>query len=73
MGLKLGQVNWLPVPGRHEVCRRPGCREPAVVETLALCEAHLAAYRVEVAPVLAEAEGKRQARPRTSPRRRPAA
>ena len=57
-------AEWRPCRGRQEVCRRPGCREPAVVETLALCEAHLATYRVELAPVLAEAEGKRQARTR---------
>lgn len=55
-------VSWLPVPGRPEVCRRPGCREPAVTETLQLCEEHLAAYRVEVAHVLAEQDARRQAK-----------
>lgn len=58
----MGQVNWLPTPGRPEVCRRKGCREPAVVETLGLCEDHLLAYKAELAPVLAEVERKHPAR-----------
>lgn len=48
MGLKLGKINWPPAPGRPVVCRRPGCRKPAVVETLALCEAHLTGHRPEL-------------------------
>ena len=64
MGWKLGQVNWLPAHGRPIVCRRSGCGEPAADEVVALCEAHLLAYRAELARVLAEAEGKRQARTR---------
>ncbi len=52
---------------RPAVCRRPGCREPATDETLALCEGHLATYRVELAPLLADMEqaaAKRQAQAR---------
>lgn len=64
MATQLGQVGWLPAPGRYEVCRREGCQEPAVVETLGLCEAHLLTYRAEVAPLLAEAEAKRRPRAR---------
>jgi hypothetical protein len=64
MATKLGQVAWLPAPGRYEVCRRESCREPAVVETLALCEAHMLAYKAEVAHVLGEAEAKRRPRAR---------
>ena len=63
----MGDVTWLAAPGRPVVCRREGCREPAVVETLALCEAHLIAYKAEVAHVLADMEqanGKRHARAR---------
>lgn len=34
---------------RPVVCRRPGCREPAVVEALGLCEPHQLAYKAELA------------------------
>ena len=73
MGWKLGQVNWLPAPGRPVVCRRSGCGEAATDEVVQLCEPHLAAYKAELARVLAEQDAKRQTRPRTSPRRRAAA
>lgn len=52
---------WQPCRGRPEVCRRPGCSAPAVVEMLGLCEAHLLEYRAEQAGVLALAKPKAKA------------
>ena len=50
---------WRPCRDRFEVCRRPGCLQPAVVEVLGLCEGCLSAYRSEHSLVLAEREAKR--------------
>ena len=48
-----------PAIVRPVVCRRQGCVQPAVLETLGLCEGHLAEYKLEHAGLLAEREAKR--------------
>ena len=58
MGKGLSYAAWRPCTGRYEVCRRQGCSEPAVVETLGLCEACLAEYKAGQAALLAEVEAR---------------
>ena len=50
---------WQACQGRYEICRRQGCLRPAVLETLGLCEDHLAEYKAEHGGLLAERETKR--------------
>ena len=48
-----------PAIVRPVVCRRQGCLQPAVLETLRLCEGHLAEYKLEHGPLLSEIGAKR--------------
>ena len=44
---------YLPCPGRIVTCRRRGCREPALDDTVRLCERHMAEYSAEATRTLA--------------------
>jgi hypothetical protein len=70
-----GTNAWLACPGRVEVCRRGGCREPAVDDVTQLCAGHLSAYRADSSErvILRQAAVvNRTRRPRTRPRVRTA-
>ena len=56
--------SYLPCPGRIVTCRREGCRESALDETICLCPVHLAEYEHECGRVLALAH---RAYPSTPP------
>ena len=36
-----------PCPNRPEVCRRGGCRQPALGQVICLCAGHLLTYEIE--------------------------
>jgi len=44
----INSVEWIPALGRPELCRRGGCQEPAVNDTLRLCAGHARAYVAEL-------------------------
>jgi hypothetical protein len=44
---------YVPCRGHALVCRRDGCPEPATDAVVQLCAGHLAAYQLQMAPVLA--------------------
>ena len=44
---------YLRCPGRAVTCRRGGCREPALDDTVRLCEQHMAEYSTEATRTLA--------------------